>query len=1121
MAYDAHANLAYSLVATAPAPAISGTTLSVTAGQGALFPAAPFNCTVWAVGTFPITTNAEIIRVTSKGAGDNWTIVRAQEGTAARTILVGDQIANTITAKVITDIETSALTNLNISAGTTSNNLSALTFSNSGNVSFGLNGSTVTATATVASTQGSMNVSAGTTSSLASAFTFSNSNNVSFGINGATITATASVASTQASVNLSAGTTSSLASAFTFSNSNNVSFGMNGATITATATVAAQTNQTAGLYAVGNTTGQSSSSTFDARTISFSGAGNVSVGYSGGNVLISGGTAAAAPINFSAGTTSSNIGSVVFSDSNRVSFGLNGSTITAKHALNFSAGTTSNNLSDGVTFSNSNNVSFGLNGSTITATATVATSLSNIRVSAGTTSNLLSAVTFSDLNGVSWGLNASTITASIATSLTNIRISAGTTSNLLSAVTFSNSNNVSFGMNGSTVTATATVASSQGSVNLSAGTTSSLASAFTFSNSNNVSFGINGATITATATVASSQGSVNISAGTTSSLASAFTFSDSNRVSFGINGATVTAKHALNFSAGTTSNNISDGVTFSNSNNVSFGINGSTITATATVASSQGSINLSAGTTSSLASAFTFSNSNNVSFGINGATITATATVATSLTNINVSAGTTSNNLSAITFSNSNNITFGLNASTLTASYSQSNQTIGAYALGNTTGQSSSTTFDARTVSISGAGNVSVGYSGSALVISGGTAAPSPVNFSAGTTSNNLGSVVFSDSNGVSWGLNGSTITATVSTYSTVGTATTVTPVASANSVGTVTRWAAEDHRHAGIGGLGISTAGNSSGTSGSQVGTYWLQGGSNITISQITSNNGSHTAIISGAAPMLSMWPDVMPGSTAVSTYYSGSTSQGAGGASTQTGYTFSLYAVPMPLAQTVVFSELRLGVSNTRSAGGTGSVTQVYSVGIYSNNASTLSLVDDYYAGLAFSQNSVTAQTYKLFTLSTGSNSVGGPGGFAGLRSDGTIYSSQGNISANSQMDGAPGVKLIRVDSGAAFTLTAGQYYCVLGFCSVSSSSNVYANVGIWQSNAISSVNLPDLGRENSTQTSNWLPAWGAISTTFTSVSNAATFFPLPNAINIANLTVTNSSGQRFHFPYLRNNT
>src|SRR5690348_14933377 len=46
--------------------------------------------------------------------------------------------------------------------------------------------------------------------------------------------------------------------------------------------------QTQGLYAVGQTTGQSSSSTFDPRTISISGAGNISVGYSANNLVISG-----------------------------------------------------------------------------------------------------------------------------------------------------------------------------------------------------------------------------------------------------------------------------------------------------------------------------------------------------------------------------------------------------------------------------------------------------------------------------------------------------------------------------------------------------------------------------------------------------------------------------------------------------------------------------------------------------------------------------------------------------------------------------------------------------------------------------------------------------------------
>lgn len=74
----------------------------------------------------------------------------------------------------------------------------------------------------------------------------------------------------------------------------------------------------------------------------------------------------------SAGTTRATGGEIVFSNSNGVSFGINGGTITASYtpgaggAVNFSAGTTSNDLGS-VVFSNANGVSFGLNGSTITA----------------------------------------------------------------------------------------------------------------------------------------------------------------------------------------------------------------------------------------------------------------------------------------------------------------------------------------------------------------------------------------------------------------------------------------------------------------------------------------------------------------------------------------------------------------------------------------------------------------------------------------------------------------------------------------------------------------------------------------------------------------------------------
>lgn len=104
MAFDQHKNLAYSLVATAPSPATSGTSLVVTAADGTKFPAVPFNATVWATGSNPTTANAEIVRVTAIST-DTFTIVRAQESTSARTIVVGDQIAATITNKTLTDIE--------------------------------------------------------------------------------------------------------------------------------------------------------------------------------------------------------------------------------------------------------------------------------------------------------------------------------------------------------------------------------------------------------------------------------------------------------------------------------------------------------------------------------------------------------------------------------------------------------------------------------------------------------------------------------------------------------------------------------------------------------------------------------------------------------------------------------------------------------------------------------------------------------------------------------------------------------------------------------------------------------------------------------------------------------
>jgi transcriptional regulator len=220
--------------------------------------------------------------------------------------LAAQQTANAL-AWFPTNLTTGTLlTNINVSAGTTSANVSAITFSNANNVSFGYDGTNITASINVSAAN--INISAGTTSNESSAFVFSNSNNVSFGINGGTITASVNAIS---AINVSAGTTSNNLTNVVFSNSNNATFGLNGSTVTVSA-----------------------------------------------------------PINFSAGTTSNNLTQLSFSNGSGITFGLNGGTLTASvnaiTAINVSAGTTSNNLT-AVTFSNSNGIRFGLNGSVITA----------------------------------------------------------------------------------------------------------------------------------------------------------------------------------------------------------------------------------------------------------------------------------------------------------------------------------------------------------------------------------------------------------------------------------------------------------------------------------------------------------------------------------------------------------------------------------------------------------------------------------------------------------------------------------------------------------------------------------------------------------------------------------
>jgi hypothetical protein len=107
-----HKNFAYSTIVTAPSPATTGTSLTIQPGDALKFPDVPFNATIWPAGVQPLSSNAEIVVVTNISE-DILTLDDAatpgtrthSEGTSARTIIVGDQIAATITAKTLADAE--------------------------------------------------------------------------------------------------------------------------------------------------------------------------------------------------------------------------------------------------------------------------------------------------------------------------------------------------------------------------------------------------------------------------------------------------------------------------------------------------------------------------------------------------------------------------------------------------------------------------------------------------------------------------------------------------------------------------------------------------------------------------------------------------------------------------------------------------------------------------------------------------------------------------------------------------------------------------------------------------------------------------------------------------------
>lgn len=265
-------------------------------------------------------------------------------------------------------------------------------------------------------------------------------------------------------------------------------------------------NQSAGGYGVAV---QAGTNVVSVGTVNFSSANGLTFGITG-NTLTGSYTVPAVVnsglLNVTNSAFSVNASQLAFTNTGNVTFNLStaasGATIggvvaTSLTAINVSAGTTSNNLS-AMTFANGSNVSFGLNGSVVTAS--VASSLTAINVSAGTTSNNLSAVTFGNANGFTFGLNGSVVTGSytsptvVNSGLLNVTDSAVSAN--ISRLQISNVNGLTLGLatgaSIATLTGSYTVPTvvNSGLLNVSNSVSSVNASRMVFSNANNVSWSL-------------------------------------------------------------------------------------------------------------------------------------------------------------------------------------------------------------------------------------------------------------------------------------------------------------------------------------------------------------------------------------------------------------------------------------------------------------------------------------------------------------------------------------------------------------------------------------------------------------------------------------------------------
>ena len=519
-------------------------------------------------------------------------------------------------------------------------------------------------------------------------------------------------------------------------------------------------------------------------------------------------------------------------------------------------------------------------------------------------------------------------------------------------------------------------------------------------------------------------------------------------------------------------------VVFSNSNGISFGLNAGTITAShngltvqSVPAQSLFLYGNTLGASTITGSSIHISGGNNITLSVNAGTLRIDAVAGGGegsntfgMSNLGNTSGTTgviSGSALRYLFIGGNNVTLSqsLNGQSASLTFSAANQTVPAQSItivGNTLGASSLT---ASSLYLSGGPNITLSVNAGSLVFSGGAGAAGNTGYlSAGAATASLGTVSFLNGSGVSWGINGQTLTAsvaaqtiqpavgsldgssgsltivagnlmsisnnasTISIINILSTGTQILDVGTTNSQGTnSSRYAMVDHIHRGIGVVQIS--GNTSNTSSPIYGSLVLAGGNNITLSQVSAaggatislsaglggntlgmsdlgNTSGTTGVVSGSAIQL-----LFAGGTNVwlsqslngnSATISISARNGSFGVSTD-GNTFGSTGVRSNLLVLVGSGNISL----SQSTAGIGSVT-VSIIGSQSVQAQSITLVGNTAGASTLTASSIYLSGGNNITLSVNAGSLvisgGGGGGGAAISAAGSSVSNGTVVFSNS---------------------------------------------------------------------------------------------------------------------------